>query len=85
MPAKDDGTVDWQSGIRTGPYMLEKFEPGVTRNLQAQSQLLSSDKAWFDEVERPRSSPTSTARTNALTSGEVALHRPLRPEDARAC
>src|SRR4051794_30343710 len=23
MPAKDDGTVDWQSGVRTGPYVLD--------------------------------------------------------------
>ena len=58
MPAKDDGTVDWQSGIRTGPYVLEKWEPGVRANHEAQSQLLSR-QAWFDEVELPRSSPMS--------------------------
>ena len=34
MPAKDDGTVDWQSGIRTGPYVLEKFEPGVRATMK---------------------------------------------------
>ena len=51
MPAKDDGTVDWQSGVRTGPYILEKCEPGVRANHEAQSQLLSR-QAWFDEVDR---------------------------------
>ena len=30
MPKNDDGSVDWQSGIRTGAYKLEKFDPGVT-------------------------------------------------------
>ena len=30
MPKNDDGSVDWQSGIRTGPYKLDKFDPGVT-------------------------------------------------------
>ena len=34
MPAKDGGGVDWQSGIRTGPFMLEEFEPGVSAKLK---------------------------------------------------
>lgn len=25
MPAKDGGGADWESGVRTGPYSLEKF------------------------------------------------------------
>ena len=29
MPKNPDGTVDWQSGIRTGAYKLDKFDPGV--------------------------------------------------------
>jgi peptide/nickel transport system substrate-binding protein len=28
MPAKDNGDVDWQSGISKGPYMLEESPPG---------------------------------------------------------
>ena len=35
-------SVDWQSGIRTGPFMLEKFEPGVIANLQARTRTTSS-------------------------------------------
>lgn len=27
MPS-EGGVVDWQSGIRTGPFVLEEFEPG---------------------------------------------------------
>ncbi len=30
MPKNDDGSVDWESGIRTGAYKLEKFTPGVS-------------------------------------------------------
>ena len=59
MPAKDDGTVDWQSGIRTGPYMLEKFEPGVSRNHEAQSELLQSRQALVRRGRTPPSSPMS--------------------------
>ena len=51
MPAKDDGTVDWQSGIRTGPFMPRQVRAGRSRNAQAQSQLLQDDKPYFDEVE----------------------------------
>ena len=29
-----DGKVDWQSGIRTGPFKLEKFEPGVSAKMK---------------------------------------------------
>ena len=28
-PAKPDGSIDWQSGIGTGGYVLKSFDPGV--------------------------------------------------------
>ena len=71
-----------QSGIRTGPYILEKFEPGVIATIKRNPNYFKSDKGWFDAVEC--SSITDvTARTNALNSGEIALHGSLRSEDAR--
>ena len=70
MPAKDGGGVDWESGIRTGPYILEKFEPGVRAKHEAQPELLQSDKRWFDEVEFLAITDVA-ARTNALTTGEI--------------
>jgi peptide/nickel transport system substrate-binding protein len=75
MPRKDDGTPDWSSGIRTGPYTLEKFDPGVTANFNKNPNYFKSDRAWFDRVECI-SIKDVTARTNALTSGETQyLHR----------
>jgi peptide/nickel transport system substrate-binding protein len=68
MPAKDGGGVDWQSGIRTGPYMLEKFEPGVSAKMKRNPNYYG--KAWFDDVE-VLSIIDVNARTNALTNGEV--------------
>ncbi len=70
MPAKDDGTADWQSGIRTGAYVLEKFEPGVSATLNRNPNYFKSDRGWFDRVEC-LSIKDVTARTNALLSGEI--------------
>ena len=51
MPKKEDGTADWESGIRTGPYMLDKFEPGVIGTFNKNPNYFKSDKGWFDRVE----------------------------------
>lgn len=67
MPAKD-GKVDWQSGIRTGPFKLERFEPGV------RAKMVRNDNyhrdVWFDDFEM-LCIPDVAARTAALSSGEV--------------
>src|SRR5215472_11860893 len=68
MPAKDGGGVDWQSGIRTGPYVLEKFEPGVRATMKRNPNYYG--KTYFDDVEI-LSIIDVNARTNALTNGEV--------------
>lgn len=47
MPAKDDGSVDWESGIRTGPY-AGKFEAGVSCFLNKNPNYFKSDRGWFD-------------------------------------
>jgi len=75
MPKKDDGTADWESGIRTGAYTLEKFEPGVSCFLNRNPNYYKSNVAWFDRVEC-LAIKDMTARTNALISGETHyLHR----------
>jgi len=68
MPAKDGGGVDWQSGIRTGPYILQKFEPGITAKMKRNPNYYG--KTWFDEVE-VLSVIDVNARVNALTNGDV--------------
>ena len=75
MPKKDDGSVDWESGVRTGPYTLEKFNPGVDAAFNKNPNYFKSDKGWFDRVECLAIKDV-TARTNALNSGETDyLHR----------
>ena len=75
VPAKADGTADWESGIRTGAYVLEKFEPGVRATFNKYPNYFKKDKGWFDRVECI-SIKDVTARTNALNSGEIDyMHR----------
>ncbi len=67
MPAKD-GKVDWQSGIRTGPFKLVKFEPGVSAKMVRNENFYKP--VWFDEFEMV-CIPDVAARTAALTAGEI--------------
>ncbi len=71
MPRNDDGTVDWQSGIRTGAYKLEKFTPGVSATFNRNENYFKKDRGWFDRVEF-LSIKDVAARTNALLSGEIS-------------
>ena len=68
MPAKDGGGVDWESGVRTGPFTLEKFEPGVRAKMKRNPNYYGD--VWVDDVEI-LSIADVTARTNALTTGAV--------------
>jgi peptide/nickel transport system substrate-binding protein len=68
MPAKSDGTADWESGIRSGPYVLEEFKPGQVMRGKRYPNYFRD--AWFDEVEI-LSLIDPTARTNALVAGEL--------------
>jgi peptide/nickel transport system substrate-binding protein len=68
MPAKENGDVDWQSGIGTGPYMLEEFKPGsITRAKRFPNYYRDT---WFDDVSL-LSIIDPTARTNGLLSGQL--------------
>ena len=67
MPAKDND-VDWQSGIRSGAFILEKFDPGVNCKMKRNPNFYRD--VWIDECEI-RSITDVTARTNALTTAEV--------------
>ena len=69
-PANADGSMDWQSGVGTGGYVLEKFDPGVTTIVKRNPNYWKEGRAFFDSVENLFISDVG-ARTNALISGEV--------------
>jgi peptide/nickel transport system substrate-binding protein len=70
MPAKDDGTADWDSKVRTGPFVFESWEPGVRAKLKRNPNYHKEGKPYFDDVEF-LSIGDVVARNNALISGEV--------------
>jgi peptide/nickel transport system substrate-binding protein len=70
MPAKDDGTPDWQSGVRTGPFVFGHYEPGVRVQLTRNRNYHKPGKPHFDEVTFLTVADVA-ARTNALVTGEV--------------
>ena len=69
LPTKDGG-VDWQSGTGTGPFKLQGFEPGVRADYVRNPNYFKGDKPYFDSMEQ-LSIIDVTARTNALTTGEI--------------
>ncbi|HEY6335776.1 MAG TPA: ABC transporter substrate-binding protein, partial [Alphaproteobacteria bacterium] len=70
MPAKPDGTADWASNVRTGPFSFVSWEPGVRARLKRFPHYHKPGKPYFDEVEFLTIADVA-ARTNALTTGEV--------------
>jgi len=68
MPAKDDGSADWESGNRTGPYKLDSFQPGVTTKMSRNPNY--HRETWFDNVE-VIAIVDSVARMNALLGGDI--------------
>ena len=69
LPAKDGG-VDWESGVGTGGYKLETFEPGVRATMRRNPNYWKPDAGNFDEAEI-LSISDGAARVNALISGEI--------------
>jgi peptide/nickel transport system substrate-binding protein len=68
--AAKDGKIDFASGIGTGPYVLDKFEPGAKLTAHRNPNYHHSDAAWFDGVEL-HSMPDYSVREAALTGGQV--------------
>ncbi len=75
-----DGKADWQSGVRTGPFKLVKFEPGVSAKMVRNENFYKD--VWFDEFEM-LCIPDVAARTGGADRRRDPLHGPLRPQDAR--
>jgi peptide/nickel transport system substrate-binding protein len=69
MPSVD-GKADWQSGIRTGAFILENFEAGQSAKLRRNPNYFKNGKPYFDAVEFLAITDIA-ARMNALATGEV--------------
>jgi peptide/nickel transport system substrate-binding protein len=69
-PSKGDGTIDWESGVGTGGYSLESFEPGVRTVVKKNPNYWKEGRAWFDEVESLFVADAN-ARNTGLQTGEL--------------
>ncbi len=70
FPAKDDGSIDWASGVATGPYMIDDLQPGVLVKYKRNPHYHKPGMPYFDAVEFVNIIDV-TARTNALMTGEI--------------
>ncbi len=64
------GDGDFEAGTGTGGYILEQWEPGVRSLARRNPNYWKSGRAHFDSVEMI-AIKDSTARNNALISGEI--------------
>lgn len=69
-PAKDDGKMDWESGLGTGGYKLDSFDPGVNTKVSRNPNYWKENAAWFDSIENLFVAD-ATARTNGVRSGAI--------------
>ena len=48
-PSNGDGTIDWQSGVGTGGYMIAEHDPGVRTLTKSNPNYWKDGAAHFDE------------------------------------
>ena len=69
-PANADGTMDWQSGVGTGGYVLDNFDPGINTIVKRNPNYWKDGRAFFDSIENLFIADAA-ARTNAVKTGEI--------------
>jgi len=68
--AAKDGKIDFASGIGTGPFVMDKFDPGVKFTAHRNPNYHHSEGPYFDDIEL-LSITDVAARQNALLTGQV--------------
>ncbi len=69
-PAKADGSMEWETGVGTGGYKLDKFDPGVNTKVSRNPNYWKENAAYFDSIENLFIADT-TARTAGVRSGAI--------------
>ena len=69
LPSKD-GKIDATSGIGSGGYIIEKFDPGVSTTFKRNPDYWKKGRAHFDTIEHLVIADVA-ARTNALATGAI--------------
>ncbi len=69
-PANADGSIDWQSGVGTGGYVLQANNPGVQSITKRNPNYWKAGMAHFDEIEINQIGDP-TARSQALQTDSL--------------
>ena len=69
LPANDDGTIEWETGIGAGPYKITGHEPGIGTEL-VRHDGWHREGAYFDAIEFITLNDPN-ARQTALITGDV--------------
>jgi peptide/nickel transport system substrate-binding protein len=69
LPAKDDGSLEWDTQIGAGPYKIVEHRPGISTEL-VRHDGWHREGAYFDEIEMTILNDPN-ARQTALITGEV--------------
>lgn len=81
-PANPDGSLDWQSHVGCGAYILEEYEPGVRAAfVRNPDYWMSEERGYFDSCELLTIHDVST-RQSALVSGDVDAIDRVAPKTA---
>lgn len=80
MQAKGD-SIDWESGIGTGPFVLQSFEPGVRAHFKRNPNYWKTGRPYFDSVTLLCIIDPS-ARSSALMTGQVHVLDHCDPKTA---
>lgn len=67
---KDGDSIDWQSGVGTGAYILEDYKPGISASYRKNPNFFKEGKGNFDSVEMLALADVN-ARQTALITGEI--------------
>jgi peptide/nickel transport system substrate-binding protein len=73
------GFSDWANPVGTGGYIVKRFEPGVTAEVERNPNYWKPGRANVDSIETLCINDT-TARMNALQSGEVHFINQVDPK-----
>ncbi|MCP5075002.1 MAG: ABC transporter substrate-binding protein [Rhodobacteraceae bacterium] len=76
-----DGTTEFQNPVGTGPFKLQKFEPGQ-RSIHVRNEHYWREGPNVDEIEI-FAITDKVARTSALLSGDIDLMQALDPKAIR--
>lgn len=72
LPANDDGTIEWESGIGAGPYRIVRNEPGVGARLE-RHEGWHREGAYFDGVEITILNDAAARQTSIVTGAVDAI------------